>query len=173
MPYFLKKIKSKEDLEFFRQPSKEVQKNDKNLNDLILSMLNIIYKENGLGMAAVMAGVHKRVIVVDLQENNRKNPIILINPEITSKSDEMVDSKEASISINGVRESIKRYKNITVKYLNKNFEEEILNADGLLSICIQHETDHLIGKLYIDYLSKIKKDFIIKKVKKRLVENNG
>lgn len=164
MSYFLKKINNKKDLDFFRQVSQPVEKNDKELSILIPAMFNIIYKYNGIGMAGVMAGVHKRVIVVDLQENNRKTPLTLINPEIIEKSDEMVDSTEGSISIDNVKETIKRYKTVKVRYLNEKFEEKTIEADGLMSICLQHEIDYLDGKLFIDYLPEEKKNDIINNI---------
>ena len=164
MSYFLKKINNKKDLDFFRQVSQPVEKNDKELSILIPAMFNIIYKYNGIGMAGVMAGVHKRVIVVDLQENNRKTPLTLINPEIIEKSDEMVDSTEGSISIDNVKETIKWYKTVKVRYLNEKFEEKTIEADGLMSICLQHEIDYLDGKLFIDYLPEEQKNNIINNI---------
>lgn len=164
MSYFLRKIKNKKDLEFFRQVSQPVEKNDKELSTLIPAMFNIIYKYNGIGMAGVMAGVHKRVIVVDLQENNRKMPLVLINPEIVEKSDELVDSTEGSISIDNVKEIIQRHKTVKVKYFNEKFEEKTIEADNLMSICLQHEIDYLDGKLFIDYLPEEQKNDIINNI---------
>lgn len=164
MSYFLRKINNKKDLEFFRQVSQSVEKNDKELSTLIPAMFNIIYKHNGIGMAGVMAGVHKRVIVVDLQENNRKTPLVFINPEIIEKSDELVDSTEGSISIDNIKEVIQRYKTVKVKYFNEKFEEKIIEADGLMSICLQHEIDYLDGKLFIDYLPEEQKNDIINNI---------
>ena len=84
----------------------------------------------------------------------------------------MVDSEEGCLSVPQERATIKRHKTITVEYLDKEGKQNTLDADGLLAICIQHETDHLIGKIFIDYLSKLKKDIIVKKVKKQLISND-
>lgn len=180
MSYFLKKIKSQKELDFFRQKSIEVNKNDEEINKLISSMISIIYKNNAIGVAGVMVGVHKRVVVIELQNNNRKNPLVFINPKIVDSSSELIDSEEASISIDNVKETIKRHKTITVEYFNEKFEKKQLEADGLLSICLQHEIDYLDGKLFIDYLEQEKKDNIINKIInknnlqiKNIVEDTG
>ncbi len=164
MSYSLRKIKTSGDLEFFRKPSEPVEKNDGELNVLIKRMFDIMYKNEGIGMAGVMAGVHKRVVVIDLQENNRKSPLVMINPEILEHSSETVDSQEGSISINNVKETIKRFKTVKVKYFDENFNEKTLEVDGLMSICLQHEIDYLDGKLFIDYLPENRKNEIIKQI---------
>ena len=164
MSYFLKKIQSKKDLDFFRTISKDVSIDDKEINILIKRMFDILYKYNAIGIAGVMVGVHKRIIVVDIQENNRKTPMVLINPIIIETSNDTLDIEESSISIDNVKEVITRPKNIKVKYLNENFVEKEIEATGLLSRCIQHEMDYIDGKLFIDYLQEDKRNAIINKI---------
>lgn len=162
MKYELKKIKDKESLEFFRQKSKPVEKINENTRELIDGMFNILYKNNAIGMAAIMAGMPERIVVMELQENNRKKPLVLINPEIMEHSEEIINGDESSISIDNVRESVPRYKKIKIKYTDLEENKKELEAEGLLSICIQHEIDYLDGVLFFDYLSEEKKNKIIK-----------
>jgi peptide deformylase len=164
MKYNLLVIKNKKDLDFFRQVSEKVKKTDSDILTLVSDMYSILYNNNAIGLAGVMVGALKRVVVVDLQENNRKKPITLLNPEIVWKSDEIVENNESSISLEGIRERVPRFRQIKVKYFNTNFDEKIIEADGLLSICLQHEIDYLDGKLFIDYLDDDKKNTIINSI---------
>ena len=148
----LKIIKNKEDLDFFRTKSDKIDKIDSDIKDLAKSLLDGLYKYNAIGVAGVMFGVHKRIIVIDLQEHGCRKPLILINPEIIWHSEKLVSGEEASISIKNVRETIQRYESIKVKYLDLSSNECELTANGLLSRCIQHEIDYLDGKLFFDYL---------------------
>lgn len=148
----LKIIKNKEDLDFFRTKSDTIEKIDNDIRDLAKNLLDGLYKYNAIGVAGVMFGVHKRIIVVDLQEHSNKKPLVLINPEIIWHSEKLVSGEEASISIKNIRENVQRYESIKVKYLDLNGNECELTANGLLSRCIQHEIDYLDGKLFFDYL---------------------
>lgn len=150
-----------------RTKCKEVEKINQDIIDKLDGMLNVMYKHNGIGLAANQAGLTERLVVVDLQQYNRKNPIFMINPEIIKHSDEMENSEEASLSIPNNKSVVKRYKDITVKYLDKKGKENILEAKGLLSQCIQHEIDGLNGILYIDYLNDDDKNRILSNYKKQ------
>ena len=150
-----------------RTKCKEVEKINQDIIDKLDGMLNVMYKHNGIGLAANQAGLTEKLVVVDLQQYNRKNPIFMINPEIIKHSDEMENSEEASLSIPNNKSIVKRYKDITVKYLDKKGKENILEAKGLLSQCIQHEIDGLNGILYIDYLNDDDKNRILSNYKKQ------
>lgn len=164
----LVKIENKESLDFYRKVSENVVDSD-NYKTIVKEMFDILYKQNAIGMAAVMIGVHKRIIIVDLQENNKKSPIVLINPEIIYKSDEKLNWKESSIVLDNVEEKVERFKTIQVKYRDINFNEKTIEADGLLSICIQHEMDYIDGNLFIDYSQN--KDKIIKNIMGLKIKN--
>ena len=172
MIYELKKIHDSKSLNFFRKKSEIVKKGDENLKEIIDNMLSIMYKNNAIGMAATMIGVHKRIVVVDLQENNRRKPIILINPEIISLSDEMIEFSEASISLDNVTCSVKRPKEAKIKYFDINFIEHDLMANGLLSVCLQHQIDYLDGKLFFDYASDEERVKIISTIESELKVKN-
>lgn len=150
-----------------RTKCKEVEKINQDIIDKLDGMLNVMYKHNGIGLAANQAGLTERLVVVDLQQYNRKNPIFMINPEIIKHSDEMENSEEASLSIPNNKSVVKRYKDITVKYLDKKGKENILEVKGLLSQCIQHEIDGLNGILHIDYLNDDDKNRILSNYKKQ------
>ena len=133
-------------------------------------MLETMYNSRGIGLAGNQIGLNKKLVVIDLQENNEKNPLFLINPKILWKSDEKVKGEEGCLSVpgNNIKAEVERSKEVKVEYLDKTGKKQIIEADGLLAICLQHEIDHLHGIIYIDYLSKLKRDNIINKVKKEL-----
>ena len=150
-----------------RKISQPVNKVDKEIKNLMDDMLETMYGAPGIGLAAVQIGILKRVIVIDLsKENEKKNPIFIVNPEIIFKSDDLVSYEEGCLSIPNHFAEIKRPNTCKIKFLNYEGEQKELKADGLLATCIQHEIDHINGVLFIDYLSKLKKDIIIKKVSK-------
>ncbi len=154
-----------------RKISQPVNKVDKEIKNLMDDMLETMYGAPGIGLAAVQIGILKRVIVIDLsKENEKKNPIFIVNPEIIFKSDDLVSYEEGCLSIPNQFAEIKRPNTCKIKFLNYEGEQKELKADGLLATCIQHEIDHINGVLFIDYLSKLKKDLIIKKVKKQKKE---
>ena len=156
-----------------RKISQPVNKVDKEIKNLMDDMLETMYGAPGIGLAAVQIGILKRVIVIDLsKENEKKNPIFIVNPEIIFKSDDLVSYEEGCLSIPNHFAEIKRPNTCKIKFLNYEGEQKELKADGLLATCIQHEIDHINGVLFIDYLSKLKKDLIIKKVKKQKKEIN-
>ena len=153
---------------FLRQTSNEVEEVNDEIRFLMDDMLETMYKAPGIGLAAIQVGVPKRVIVIDLsRENEKKNPFYFVNPTIIINSDNHVSYEEGCLSVPGQFAEINRPDKCKVKYLDYNGNEQILNADGLLATCIQHEIDHLEGILFIDYLSKLKKSMIVKKLSKQ------
>ena len=154
-----------------RKKSVSVEKIDKDIQNLMDDMLATMYEAPGIGLAAVQIGILKRVIVMDLsKDSEKKKPMYFINPEITWKSKVNSAYEEGCLSIPNQFAKIDRPDKCKVKYLDYNGQEKEIKAEGLLSTCIQHEIDHLNGVLFIDYLSKLKKDMIIKKLVKHKKE---
>tara|TARA_B100000965_G_C19558276_1_gene743264 strand:+ start:312 stop:836 length:525 start_codon:yes stop_codon:yes gene_type:complete len=154
-----------------RKVSKPVPKVDKEIKKLMDNMLETMYDAPGIGLAAVQIGVLKRVIVIDLsKESEKKNPLFFVNPKIIQKSKELVSYEEGCLSIPNQFAEVKRPNSCTINYLDYEGKTQEIKTDGLLATCIQHEIDHLNGILFIDYLSKLKKDLILKKVKKQKKE---
>ena len=152
---------------FLRQKSKKVDLVDDSIRSLMDDMLETMYAAPGIGLAAIQIGVPKRVIVIDLaRENEKKNPLYFVNPEIITNSKTDASYEEGCLSVPGQFAEISRPDKCKVKFLNYQGEEKIFEADGLLATCIQHEIDHLEGILFIDYLSKLKKSMIMKKLSK-------
>ena len=133
-------------------------------------MLETMYADKGVGLAAPQVGITKRIIViddkVDEEGNPGPNPRYMINPEIIKKSAEKIMFNEGCLSVPGQCAEVERHQAVTVKYLDYNGKEQILDAEDYLAVIIQHETDHLDGILYIDHLSRLKRNMIIKKLKK-------
>jgi peptide deformylase len=135
---------------------------------LVKDMAETMYSAPGIGLAATQVDVHQRIIVVDTSENSN-NLLVLINPEITSMSGENT-YEEGCLSVPGIYDKVKRAETITVKAQNIKGDLFTLEATGLLSVCIQHEMDHLLGKVFVEYLSLLKQTRIRAKLKKRLRE---
>ena len=157
-----------------RQKSIAVEKVDKNIQRLMDDMLETLYAAPGIGLAAIQVGVAKRVIVIDTsrgREKEPKNPMYFVNPEIFWKSEEKNIYEEGCLSVPNQFAEIDRPKQCHLKYLDYNGNPKEIKAEGLLATCIQHEIDHLEGILFIDYLSKLKKSIIIKKLSKQKKEN--
>jgi len=151
-----------------REKSLLVEKVDKDLQILMDDMLETMYAAPGIGLAAIQIGVHKRVIVLDIdQKEGIKNPIYFINPEILNKSKNNFSYEEGCLSVPGQFAEIERPDQCHIKYLDYYGEKKEIEAKGMLATCIQHEMDHLEGVLFIDYLSKLKKTMIIKKLSKQ------
>ena len=154
-----------------RQKSLPVETVDKDLQNLMDDMLETMYAAPGIGLAAIQVGIPKRVIVLDIaQKEGTKKPIFLVNPEIIQKSKKTSVYEEGCLSLPGQFAEIERPAECILKYIDFNGKKKKLNAKGLLATCIQHEVDHLNGILFIDYLSKLKKDMIIKKLVKHKKE---
>ena len=154
-----------------RKKSLQVDKIDKEIKKLMDDMLETMYKAPGIGLAAVQIGVLKRVVVMDIsRETDKKEPMYFVNPEIVWQSNEKTIYEEGCLSIPNQFANIERSEKCTVKYLDYFGAEKEIKAEGLLATCIQHEIDHLNGILFIDYLSKLKKDIIVKKILKNKKE---
>ena len=151
-----------------REKSLIVEKVDDELRKLMDDMLETMYAAPGIGLAAIQVGVPKRVIVLDIaQKEGKKNPMYFVNPEILEKSENNSTYEEGCLSVPGQFAEIDRPDQCYVKYLDYNGEPKEIKATGMLATCIQHEMDHLEGILFIDYLSKLKKTMIIKKLSKQ------
>ena len=147
------------------EPLEKVNVNTKKLLD---DMLETMYAAPGIGLAAVQIGILKRIVVIDISKSEeKKNPLFFINPQIVNQSKKTSIYEEGCLSLPGQFAEIERPAECILKYIDYNGKEKELKADGLLATCIQHEVDHLDGILFIDYLSKLKKDMIIKKLVKQ------
>ena len=154
-----------------RRESSPIEQVDDELSHLLDEMLKTMYSASGIGLAAVQIGILKRLIVIDIsKEDQSKNPIFLVNPEITFKSKNTSVYEEGCLSLPGHFAEIERPAECKVNYIDYNGQKKELQANGLLATCIQHEIDHLNGILFVDYLSKLKKDMIIKKLIKQKKE---
>lgn len=148
--------------------AKPVAEVDENIRRLVRDMAETMYAAPGIGLAATQVDVHQQIIVMDLSES--KNALqVFINPRIT-KAEGSQDYEEGCLSVPGIYETVTRPENITVEALDKDGNPFKLNAHGLLAVCIQHEMDHLKGKVFVEYLSKLKQSRIKSKMKKRLRE---
>ncbi len=150
-----------------RQVSKPVSSVSDKERKLMDDMLETMYAANGIGLAAIQIGIPKRIIVMDISKDGKKNPMFFVNPKIKNKDKEKTTYEEGCLSVPNYFAEVDRPKYCEVEYLNYHGESKILKADGLLATCIQHEMDHLEGILFIDYLSKLKKTMIVKKLSKR------
>jgi peptide deformylase len=151
-----------------REKSLPVETVDKDTQNLMDDMLETMYAAPGIGLAAIQVGIPKRIIVLDIdQKEGEKNPIFLINPEIVEKSKNNSIYEEGCLSVPGQFAEIERPDKCQINYLDYNGEKKEMKAEGMLATCIQHEMDHLEGVLFIDYLSKLKKTMIIKKLTKQ------
>ncbi len=149
-----------------RQISKTVEKVGKEEQELMKDMLDTMYAANGIGLAAIQVGIPKRIIVIDLNKNQTKTPMFFVNPVIKERNRINSVYEEGCLSVPNQFAEIERPNKCEVEYLDFYGEKKILKADGLLATCIQHEMDHLEGILFIDYLSKLKKTMILKKLSK-------
>tara|TARA_B100002051_G_C16685911_1_gene612592 strand:+ start:548 stop:1075 length:528 start_codon:yes stop_codon:yes gene_type:complete len=152
-----------------RQVSKPVEQVGKEEQNLMDDMLDTMYSAKGIGLAAIQIGVPKRIIVLDILDKEKKEnkPMYFVNPVIKNKNSDLSTYEEGCLSVPNQFAEIDRPSNCEVEYLDYNGEKKLLKAEGLLSTCIQHEMDHLEGILFIDYLSKLKKSMIIKKLSKQ------
>ena len=151
-----------------RQVSKPVESVSKEEQILMDDMLETMYAANGIGLAAIQIGVPKRIIVMDLsRDEEKKEPRYFVNPVIKNKNSDKATYEEGCLSVPNQFAEIDRPSTCVVEYLDYDGKKQILNAEGLLATCIQHEMDHLEGILFIDYLSKLKKSMILKKLSKK------
>jgi peptide deformylase len=147
-----------------RTRAQPVEQVDQSIRKLIDDMFETMYAAPGIGLAATQVNVHKRVLVIDVSED-RKQPLALVNPEVI-KRDGVEESEEGCLSVPGYYEKVTRAENIRVRALDRSGKQIEFDADGLLAVCIQHEIDHLEGKLFVDYLSELKRTRIRKKLEK-------
>ena len=150
--------------ERLRTVAKPVPAVTNEIKQLVDDMLQTMYAENGIGLAATQVNVHQRVVVIDVSDD-RNEPMVFINPEIIARSGG-TSYEEGCLSVPQNYATVERAAEVTVKAQDKNGDWFELAADGLLAICLQHELDHLLGKLFIDYLSPLKRDRIRKKLEK-------
>ncbi|WP_313056497.1 peptide deformylase [Stutzerimonas nitrititolerans] len=148
-----------------RTIAKPVDVVDDDIRQLIDDMFETMYDAPGIGLAATQVNVHKRVVVMDLSED-KSEPRVFINPEFEFLTDEMDQYQEGCLSVPGFYENVDRPQKVKVKALDRDGQPFELIAEGLLAVCIQHECDHLNGKLFVDYLSNLKRDRIKKKLEK-------
>jgi peptide deformylase len=150
-----------------RQISESVDKVGVEEKILMDDMLDTMYEAPGIGLAAIQIGIPKRIIVMDIsRDDNKKEPRYFVNPTIKNKNKEKSIYEEGCLSVPDQFAEIERPNSCEVEYLDYNGKKQLLKAEGLLATCIQHEMDHLEGILFIDYLSKLKKSMIIKKLSK-------
>ena len=145
--------------------AKPVQAVDARIKTLISDMLATMYEAKGIGLAATQVDVHERLIVIDVSEE-RDAPLVLINPEIIWKSAETHLNEEGCLSVPGIYDGVTRFDAVKVQAKDADGTSRIVEADGLLSVCIQHEMDHLLGKVFVEYLSPLKRNRIKTKMLK-------
>jgi peptide deformylase len=151
--------------------AKPVAAVDTRIRQLVDDMLESMYAADGVGLAATQVDVHERVIVIDTSDA-RDDPRVLVNPELVAKSEEMTFADEGCLSVPLVYDKVQRHAKVTVRALGRDGEPHEFEADGLLAICVQHEMDHLMGKVFVEYLSQLKRDRIKTKMLKRAREDD-
>ncbi|MDQ0420047.1 peptide deformylase [Peteryoungia aggregata LMG 23059] len=150
-----------------RQVSAPIERVDAELEQFIDDMLETMYEAPGIGLAAIQVGVPRRLLVIDLsKEDEGRKPLVFINPEILKSSDERSVYEEGCLSIPDYYAEVERPAAITVKSIGRDGKEQLTEADGLLATCLQHEIDHLNGVLFIDHISRLKREMVIKRFTK-------
>ena len=153
--------------------AKPVAAVDERIRRLVDDMIETMYASDGVGLAATQVDVHERVIVMDTSEQHNQ-PVVLINPEIVKRSEEMAVNEEGCLSVPQIYDRVERHARVTVRALNRDGQSFDLDAEGLTSVCVQHEMDHLMGKVFVEYLSTLKRDRIkTKMLKKTREEQRG
>jgi len=145
--------------------AKPVTAVDKRIQALIADMLETMYEAKGIGLAATQVDVHERLIVIDVSEQ-RDDPLVLINPELRWTSKETHLNEEGCLSVPGVYDRVVRHDAVKVEALDGDGQSRLIETDGLLAVCIQHEMDHLLGKVFVEYLSPLKRNRIKTKMRK-------
>ena len=147
--------------------AKPIARVDARIKTLVDDMLETMYAADGIGLAATQVNVHERLIVLDVSEG-RDQPLVLINPDIVRASDEKKINNEGCLSVPGIYDDVERALSVTVQALDLDGKVQTLQAEGLLSVCIQHEMDHLLGKVFVEYLSPLKRNRIKTKMIKQI-----
>jgi peptide deformylase len=150
--------------------AKPVQGVDARIRTLVADMLETMYEASGIGLAATQVDVHERLVVIDVSEDHDR-PLVLINPEIVWASEEKVLNEEGCLSVPGIYDGVERSTAVRVTALDLQGEPRTIEAEGLLAICIQHELDHLLGKVFVEYLSPLKRNRIKSKLLKQQRED--
>lgn len=145
--------------------AKPVQAVDARVRQLVADMLETMYDAHGIGLAATQVDAHERVIVIDVSEE-RDKPLVLVNPEIVWASPETQINEEGCLSVPGIYDGVERSSSVRVSALDDKGESRTIEAEGLLAVCIQHEMDHLLGKVFVEYLSPLKRNRIKTKMLK-------
>lgn len=145
--------------------AKPVQAVDARIKTLIADMLQTMYEAKGIGLAATQIDVHERLIVIDVSEE-RDQPLVLINPRLVWTSPEKHLNEEGCLSVPGIYDGVERFDEVKVSALDGAGVDRIIEAEGLLAVCVQHEMDHLMGKVFVEYLSPLKRNRIKKKMLK-------
>ncbi|MHB0951125.1 MAG: peptide deformylase [Allorhizobium sp.] len=150
-----------------RQVSNPVERVDSDIRKLAEDMLETMYDAPGIGLAAIQVGVPRRLLVIDVaREGEEKQPLVFINPEIVTSSDERSVYEEGCLSIPDYYAEVERPATVTVRSIDREGKEQLTEAEGLLATCLQHEIDHLNGVLFIDHISRLKREMVIKKFTK-------
>ena len=150
--------------------AKPVQGVDARIKTLVADMLETMYDANGVGLAATQIDVHERLVVIDVSEE-RDRPLVLINPEIVWASDDKIINEEGCLSVPGIYDGVERSTAVRVTALDAEGELQTIEAEGLLAVCVQHELDHLLGKVFVEYLSPLKRNRIKSKLLKQQRED--
>lgn len=146
--------------------AKPVAEVDARIQRLVDDMLETMYEAQGVGLAATQVDVHERVIVIDVSDE-RDDPRVLINPELIERSEEMIVWEEGCLSVPTIYDKVDRHARVRVRALDRSGQAYEFEADGLLAVCVQHEMDHLMGKVFVEYLSPLKRNRIKSKLQKR------
>jgi peptide deformylase len=144
---------------------------DARVRQLVGDMLETMYQAEGIGLAATQVDVHERVIVIDVSDT-RNEPRVLINPELVAVSDELIFNDEGCLSVPAIYDKVQRHARVKVKALDRDGQAYQFEAEGLLAVCVQHEMDHLVGKVFVEYLSPLKRDRIRSKMLKKSREES-
>jgi peptide deformylase len=145
---------------------------DQDIRRLVDDMLQTMYEAEGVGLAATQVDVHLRLVVIDTSEQ-RDQPLVLINPEIIARSDEMMRGDEGCLSVPTIYDEVERHARVIVRALGRDGEPYQFEAEGLAAVCVQHELDHLLGKMFVEYLSPLKRERIKIKMLKKTREEQG
>lgn len=150
-----------------REVSKPLERVDEDVRKLADDMLETMYDAPGIGLAAIQIGLPLRMLVIDLsKEGEEKDPVVVINPKVLKSSDERSVYEEGCLSIPDYYAEVERPAEITLSYLDRDGKEQEMQADGLMATCMQHEIDHLDGVLFIDHISRLKREMVVRKFKK-------
>jgi peptide deformylase len=146
--------------------AKPVAQVDERIRQLVDDMFETMYEARGIGLAATQVDVHERLVVIDVSEHH-DDPLVLINPRIIAASEDMIVGDEGCLSVPAIYDRVERHARVMVEALDRNGERYEFEAEGLLAVCVQHEMDHLMGKVFVEYLSALKRNRIRSKMIKR------